>query len=61
MSRVAGELVITAPKSDRSRRTVPLSDPMVTMLKKHATAQKEVPCLRISGSFSSAPHPPRHS
>jgi integrase len=41
LSRVAGELVITPPKSERSRRTVPLSDPVVTMLKKHATAQKE--------------------
>ncbi|WP_235852864.1 tyrosine-type recombinase/integrase [Mycobacterium interjectum] len=41
LARVGGRLDITPPKSPRSRRTVPLSPAVVSMLKKHRTAQKE--------------------
>ena len=41
LSRVGDTLVITETKSTRSRRTVPLSPAVVSMLKKHRTAQKE--------------------
>jgi len=41
MSRVDGELVTTEPKTERSRRTVPLSPALVAMLKKHRKAQIE--------------------
>lgn len=39
ISRVAGRLVITEPKTTRSRRTVPLSPAVVAMLRKHKAAQ----------------------
>jgi integrase len=39
MSRVASELVTSEPKTARSRRTVPLSPAVVTMLKAHRAAQ----------------------
>ncbi len=39
LSRVGGQLVITEPKSARSRRTVPLSPAVVVMLKAHKAAQ----------------------
>jgi integrase len=35
LGRVAGQLVITEPKTERSRRTVPLSAPLVAMLQAH--------------------------
>jgi integrase len=41
MSRVDGELVTTEPKTERSRRTVPLSPALVALLKKHREAQLE--------------------
>lgn len=41
VSRVDRRLVFSEPKTDRSRRTVPLSPAVVSMLKKHRTAQKE--------------------
>ena len=34
-----GELIITEPKTDRSRRTVPLSAPLVAMLRVHRSNQ----------------------
>ncbi len=37
---VAGRLVITEPKTDRARRTVPLSPAVVAMLRRHHTEQK---------------------
>ena len=40
ISRVDGQLVITEPKTDRSRRTVPLPPAMVAMLRRHRTEQK---------------------
>lgn len=40
MSRVDGKLVTTEPKTDRSRRAVPLSPGLVGMLRKHRTEQK---------------------
>ena len=39
LSRVAGELVWTEPKTDRSRRRVPLTAGLVTELKAHRKAQ----------------------
>jgi integrase len=39
VSRVAGELVIAEPKTERSRRTVPLAPPLVTALKAHRADQ----------------------
>jgi hypothetical protein len=39
ISRVAGRLVITEPKTDRSRRPVPLSPVVVAMLRKHRASQ----------------------
>jgi integrase len=41
ISRIDGELTISEPKSDRSRRVVPLPDALVTMLRAHRTAQKQ--------------------
>lgn len=40
ISRVDGHLVISEPKTDRSRRTVPLPPAMVAMLRRHRTEQK---------------------
>jgi integrase len=39
LSRLGGDLVISEAKTDRSRRTVPLSPPIVSMLKAHKAAQ----------------------
>lgn len=39
IGRIDGQLVITAPKTERSRRTVPLSPPVVELLRKHKAAQ----------------------
>jgi integrase len=39
LSRVGAELVLTAPKTDRSRRRVPLQGGVVTQLKAHRTRQ----------------------
>jgi integrase len=40
VSRVEGKLVFSEPKTERSRRTVPLSPAVVAMLRKHRTDQK---------------------
>jgi integrase len=40
IGRIGGRLVISEPKTARSRRVVPLSPAVVTMLRKHRTAQK---------------------
>ncbi|SKG74470.1 phage integrase family protein [Mycobacteroides abscessus subsp. bolletii] len=39
LGRVNGELTITEPKTDRSRRSVPLSAPLVAMLQAHRAEQ----------------------
>ncbi|WP_240431372.1 site-specific integrase [Mycobacterium kyogaense] len=39
ISRVNGRLAISEPKTDRSRRTVPLSPAVVALLRKHRVAQ----------------------
>lgn len=39
LGRVGGSLVITAPKTERSRRSVPLSAPLVAMLRVHRADQ----------------------
>jgi integrase len=39
LGRVGGKLIITEPKTDRSRRTVPIAPPMVAMLQAHRTDQ----------------------
>jgi integrase len=39
IGRVGGRLMISEPKTDRARRTVPLSAAVVTMLRKHKAAQ----------------------
>jgi integrase len=39
LSRVDGELVVTEPKTERSRRTLPLSPSIVAMLRRHRKAQ----------------------
>jgi integrase len=40
LGRISDRLVITEPKTARSRRTVPLSPAVVAMLRKHRTEQK---------------------
>ena len=40
VGRVGAELVFSEPKTDRSRRTVPLSPAVVGMLRRHRTEQK---------------------
>jgi integrase len=40
LNRVNGSLVISEPKTAKSRRVVPLSADLVAMLKRHRTAQK---------------------
>ena len=40
LNRVTGKLVVSEPKTARSRRTVPLSPAAVALLRKHKTAQK---------------------
>ena len=39
IARVNGRLTITEPKTDRARRTIPLSAAVVAMLKRHKAAQ----------------------
>ncbi len=39
ISRIGGRLLITEPKTARSRRTVPLNPAVVTMLRRHRTNQ----------------------
>ena len=39
IARVNGRLTITEPKTDRARRTIPLSGAVVAMLKRHKAAQ----------------------
>lgn len=39
LGRVRGKLDISEPKTERSRRSVPLSAPLVTMLRAHRTSQ----------------------
>lgn len=39
IGRIGGELVISAPKTERSRRTVPLAPAVVELLRKHRAAQ----------------------
>jgi integrase len=41
ISRIGGRLVITEPKTVRSRRTVPLNPAVVSMLRKHKAGQAE--------------------
>lgn len=40
LGRIGDRLVVSEPKTDRSRRTVPLSAAVVAMLRKHRTDQK---------------------
>lgn len=40
IGRIGKQLVTSEPKTDRSRRTVPLSATVVAMLRRHRTAQK---------------------
>ncbi len=40
LGRVGGKLVITEPKTDRSRRKVPISPPLVAMLRAHRATQE---------------------
>lgn len=39
LGRVGGKLIITEPKTDRSRRSVPLSAPLVAILRTHRVEQ----------------------
>jgi integrase len=41
VARVDGKLVVTPPKTERSRRSVPLSKPVVEMLRAHQVRQKQ--------------------
>lgn len=41
LSRVAGGLLVTEPKTERSRRAVPLPDPVVAVLRQHRARQAE--------------------
>lgn len=40
LGRVGGKLVVSEPKTDRSRRSVPLAAPLVAMLRTHRVAQQ---------------------
>jgi integrase len=40
LGRVGGKLVITEPKTDRSRRTIPIAAPLVAMLQAHRADQE---------------------
>jgi integrase len=40
LGRVEGKLVISEPKTDRSRRTVPIAAPLVVMLREHRLIQQ---------------------
>jgi integrase len=51
VGRVAGRLLITEPKTARSRRVVPLSPAVVAMLRRHRTAQK-VERLRAANQWT---------
>lgn len=39
IARIGGQLVISAPKTERSRRTVPLSPAVVELIRKHKVTQ----------------------
>lgn len=39
LSRVSGELVVTSPKTLKSRRTLPMSKPVIRLLREHKAAQ----------------------
>jgi integrase len=39
LGRIGGKLMITEPKTDRSRRTVPMAPPLVAMLRAHRADQ----------------------
>ncbi len=39
LGRIGGKLVITEPKTNRSRRTVPIATPLVAMLRSHRADQ----------------------
>lgn len=41
LSRVGGKLIVTEPKTVRSRRTVPLNAAVVAMLRRHRADQKQ--------------------
>jgi integrase len=41
VSRIGGQLVISEPKTERARRTIPLTPALVTMLKAHRKTQLE--------------------
>lgn len=40
LGRVEGKLVVSEPKTDRSRRSVPLAAPLVAMLQEHSVDQQ---------------------
>lgn len=40
LGRVEGKLVISEPKTDRSRRSVPIAAPLVAMLREHRMTQE---------------------
>jgi integrase len=40
LGRIGGRLIITEPKTDRSRRTVPIGPPLVAMLRTHRADQE---------------------
>jgi integrase len=40
LGRIEGKLVISEPKTDRSRRTVPIAAPLVVMLREHRIIQQ---------------------
>src|SRR5262249_20229879 len=40
LGRVDGKLIISEPKTDRSRRSVPISAPLVRMLQEHRVIQQ---------------------
>ena len=46
ISRIGGRLVISKPKTERSRREVPLHPSIVTMLRKHRRPRS---CMCIAG------------
>ena len=40
LGRVEGKLVVSKPKTDRSRRSVPIAEPLVAMLREHRVTQQ---------------------
>ena len=48
VTRINGRLVISEPKTDRSRRVVPLAPAVVAMLRRHRTTRRRTACAPVT-------------